>query len=600
MKNERQLMNIVIVGHVDHGKSTVIGRLLADTHSLPEGKLAQVRRNCEINSKPFEYAFLLDALKDEQAQGITIDTARCFFKTVKREYIIIDAPGHLEFLKNMISGAARAEAALLVIDAKEGVQENSKRHGFMLSMLGIKEVVVLVNKMDLVDYRQDVFEKVRREYQEYLEQVQVEPLAFLPISARGGANLTANSPEMPWYKGRFLLEFIDDLKKPRYKQEQPFRFPLQDIYKFTEAGDERRIFAGTVESGKIHIGDRVIFLPSQKQSEISTIEGFHELPKDEVGAGYAAGFTLKTQVYVKPGELMCKMGETLPNIGTLFKANIFWMGRTPMIPGKKYKLKITTHATFVVLKQVIRIMDAADLTTEYKREQIRRHDVAECILQTLKPLAFDLSCDMEATGRFVIIDDYEISGGGIITQCLESEDCCENSNLPSSESFLWEKSRVSLSERIIRCHQQPKMIIITGNNSLYLKELAHKLEEALLDGGLWVYYRGIKGLMKTLDIEGNICQRDREENIQHIGELAQAITDSGQLFITNIVGLDSDEAEFLRTMVDGANIVIIDTRPQGFSDYPEVLHILVPSRITEAVDRVKNLLLKNETHAQHM
>src|SRR3989338_6935966 len=170
-KSRQQKMNIVIVGHVDHGKSTVIGRLLADTGSLPEGKLEQVKRECERSAKPFEYAFLLDALKDEQAQGITIDSARCFFKTAKREYIIIDAPGHIEFLKNMVSGAARAEAALLVIDAKEGVQENSKRHGYLLSLLGIHQAAVCVNKMDLAGYSREVFSKIEKEYRKFLSEI---------------------------------------------------------------------------------------------------------------------------------------------------------------------------------------------------------------------------------------------------------------------------------------------------------------------------------------------------------------------------------------------------------------------------------------------
>ena len=164
---QREDMNIVIVGHVDHGKSTIIGRLLADTGSLPEGKLEDVKEMCRRNSKPFEYAFLLDALKDEQAQGITIDSARCFFNTEKRNYIIIDAPGHIEFLKNMVTGAARAEAALLVIDAKEGVRENSKRHGYLLSMLGIKQITVLVNKMDLAGYSQDRFEEIEKSIESF-------------------------------------------------------------------------------------------------------------------------------------------------------------------------------------------------------------------------------------------------------------------------------------------------------------------------------------------------------------------------------------------------------------------------------------------------
>src|SRR3989338_2662782 len=175
MNQNREQMNVVIVGHVDHGKSTLVGRLLADTGSLPKGKLEAVKAACERNAKPFEYAFLLDALKDEQSQGITIDTARSFFKSKKRDYIIIDAPGHIEFLKNMITGAARAEAALLVIDAHEGIRENSKRHGFMMSFLGIKNVAICVNKMDLVKYSQDVFNHIKTEYTEFLAEVNLEP-----------------------------------------------------------------------------------------------------------------------------------------------------------------------------------------------------------------------------------------------------------------------------------------------------------------------------------------------------------------------------------------------------------------------------------------
>ncbi len=211
---ERENFNVVIVGHVDHGKSTVVGRLLADTGSLPQGKLESVKRECERTGKPFEYAFLLDALSDEQDQGITIDTARCFFKSATRDYIIIDAPGHIEFLKNMISGAARAEAAVLVIDAKEGVRENSRRHGYILSMLGIRQVVVCVNKMDLVDYNQDHFNAIEKEYRAFLEGIgAVSPRQFVPVAAVAGVNLANRGKETPWYKGPTLLEVLDDLPK---------------------------------------------------------------------------------------------------------------------------------------------------------------------------------------------------------------------------------------------------------------------------------------------------------------------------------------------------------------------------------------------------
>src|SRR5436305_14467992 len=216
MANERETFNVVIVGHVDHGKSTVVGRLLADTGALPTGKLEAVKRECERTGKPFEYAFLLDALSDEQDQGITIDTARCFFKSEKRDYIIIDAPVHIEFLKNRISRAARAEAAVLVIDAKEGVRENSRRHGYLLAMLGIRQVVVCVNKMDLVDRREDHFRGIEREFRAFLAEIgAVSPRHFIPVSALNGENLSARSelPAMRWYDGPTLLEALDGCHK---------------------------------------------------------------------------------------------------------------------------------------------------------------------------------------------------------------------------------------------------------------------------------------------------------------------------------------------------------------------------------------------------
>src|ERR671911_1113453 len=234
-----QRMNIVIVGHVDHGKSTVIGRLLADTHSLPEGKLEQIRTQCELNSKPFEYAFLLDALKDEQAQGITIDAARVFFKSKLRHYLILDAPGHIEFLKNMITGAARAEAALLVIDAAEGVQENSRRHGYMMSLLGIRQLAVVVNKMDLVGWDRGVYDRIVKEYAAFLDQVGLKPSGFIPVSARGGDNIASRSPELAWYDGPTVLNALAPVQG-RVGVGRGLHAPGADLHPPRRAGDRGR------------------------------------------------------------------------------------------------------------------------------------------------------------------------------------------------------------------------------------------------------------------------------------------------------------------------------------------------------------------------
>lgn len=592
MNQEPEQMNIVIVGHVDHGKSTVIGRLLADTGSLPEGRLEQVRLNCERNAKPFEYAFLLDALKDEQAQGITIDSARCFFRTAKRRYIIIDAPGHIEFLKNMISGAARAEAALLVIDAKEGIRENSRRHGFMLSLLGINQVVVLVNKMDLVGYRQEVYQQIQSEFTAFLKQVRVEPEAFVPISAREGDNLVSRSERIPWYQGPSVLELIDGFEKERDKEFQPFRFPVQDIYKFTECKDDRRIFAGTVATGKIKIGDEVIFLPSRKKSRIQSIEGFHQPVRHEVGAGYATGFTLTTQIYVKPGELMCRCDEPLPFEGKTFRANIFWMGKQPMVPEKKYKLKLATSRSTAYLQKIITVLNSADLTAQSDR-QIERHEVAECVLQTIKPIAFDLSRNIEETGRFVIIDNYEIVGGGIIQEALPGMDSLAVEQAARRE-YRWERGRITPEARRTRYRQNPKFVVLTGGAGEPLKELAVALEQDLFESGYLVYYLGIFNLLSGPGSNVKNDQADREEQIRRLGELAHFFSDAGQIFITGIPDLDPNEAEILKTLNHPHEILIIDWGTDPMPDYPVALYLEQGMDIGAALAKIKELLFRKE------
>src|SRR5208282_3006505 len=264
----QEQLKIVIVGHVDHGKSTFVGRLFNDTGSLPEGKLQQLQKVAERRGAPFEWANLMDALQAERDQNITIDTAQIWFRTRKRQYVIIDAPGHKEFLKNMVTGAASAEAALLLIDAHEGVQENSRRHGYLLNLLGIRQIAVLVNKLDLENYREDRFRQIETEYRAWLNSIGVEPKIFIPISARQGDNLAAPSRNMPWWPGPTVIETLDEFKVAGSPTNQPLRFPIQDVYRF----DERRILAGRIEAGILKVGDKVVFSPTNKTSTVKTIE----------------------------------------------------------------------------------------------------------------------------------------------------------------------------------------------------------------------------------------------------------------------------------------------------------------------------------------
>ena len=586
-------MNIVIVGHVDHGKSTVIGRLLADTGTLPKGKLESVKENCRRNSKPFEYAFLLDALKDEQSQGITIDMARCFFKTAERDYIIIDAPGHIEFLKNMITGASRAESALLVIDVDEGIRENSKRHGQMVSMLGVKQVTVLVNKMDLVNFSEEVFEKLKADYSDFLAQIKVKPVSFIPVSAREGDNIATLSGRMPWYKGATVLQQLDRFTNNKQLQDKPFRFPVQDIYKFTRQNDDRRIVAGSVSAGSVSVGDEVLFLPSGKQSAIHSVESFNTTPKQIAITGEALGFTLTTQIYIRPGELMVKPSEPLPEVGTRFRVNIFWVGRAPMIMQKEYKLKIGSARTSVKLAEICNTLDASDLSYSKNKHQLDCRDVGECILETSRPIAFDPASASETTGRFVIVDNYEITGGGIVIENLSTDETLLQRHIRERENN-WEKGLIRSEERELANRHRAKFIVFTGVPGTGKRSVAKALEQGLFANRLNAYYLGVANIDRGLDADLGYHVDNAGERMRRIGELARILTDAGLIFITTIDDADDYDIETLKQLNEPSDILVVNMGESGFSRYHPDLQLPAGGTIADAVKEVADMLKTKE------
>jgi bifunctional enzyme CysN/CysC len=555
-KTKIEQMNIVIAGHVDHGKSTVIGRLLADTDTLPDGKLEQVKENCRLNAKPFEYAFLIDALKDEQAQGITIDSARVFFNTKKRNYIIIDAPGHIEFLKNMVSGASRAEAALLVIDANEGIQENSRRHGYMLAMLGIRQFTVLVNKMDLIDYDQQKYESIVSEYNKFLAEINIECDAFIPVSGREGDNIATLSKNTPWYKSHTVLEQVDEFRKEPPLVDSVFRMPVQDVYKFTAGGDHRRIVAGTVESGKIRKNDQVVFYPSGKRSTIKSIEGFNEDTGDIAKVDKATGFTITEQIYVNRGEIAVNADEIAPMVGKRLQANIFWLGRSSLSLSKSYHLKLGTAKIQMRIEKINKVLNASNLEASDEAPEVKRHEVAECIIRLAKPLAFDTIDQHPKTSRFVIVDEYEIAGGGIITAKLEDE-LSDIRDKVILRNFKWERSHITPLQRAEKYSQKSALIILTGQTKVGKKEVAKQLEEQLFGDGKLVYFLGIGNLLYGVDADIKRETDHREEHIRRLAEVAHILLDSGAILIVTAVELNQHDLEILKTIVSTEKIKVI-------------------------------------------
>jgi bifunctional enzyme CysN/CysC len=588
-ETDREKMNMVIVGHVDHGKSTIIGRLLVDTQSLPEGKLEQVKANCERNSKPFEYAFLIDALKDEQAQGITIDSARVFFKTTKRHYLIMDAPGHIEFLKNMITGASRAEAALLVIDAHEGVQENSRRHGYMLSLLGIKQIAVLVNKMDLMGYQQSAFERVQEEYGIFLSHLNIQPHSYIPVSGFEGDNIAAPSPRMGWYDGPTVLEVLDRFNKESPSLDKPFRMPVQDVYKFTNFGDQRRIVAGTIETGRIKAGDEIIFYPSGKKTHVKTIESSNPDPTGEGKAGYALGFTLQEQIYIPRGEIATKTNEPPSKVTSRLRVNLFWLGKDPMVKDREYLLKLGTTKVPVQIEEIHRVMDASDLHLLDSKDRIDRHDVAECALKLKRAIAFDLADEIFSTSRFVIVDRFEISGGGTVREALEDQQTWIRDKVLLRD-IKWEYSMLSQEQRADKYHQKSSLILITGEKDTGKKPIAKKLEAELFSEGRLVYFLGIGNVLYGVDADIKGRSDQRREHLRRLAEVAHILLEAGVILIVTAIELTQEDLELIQTTIHSDKIEIIWVGEKVTTNIPCDLKIQSGKYPEEAVSRIKALL----------
>ena len=592
-------MRMVIVGHVDHGKSTLVGRLLSDTGSLPTGKLDFIKDICDRQGKSFEFAFLLDALEEEQEQGITIDTSQIFFKTQKRNYVIIDAPGHKEFLKNMVTGAADAEAALLLIDAYEGVQEQSRRHGYILKLLGLTQVAVVINKMDLVNYDPEVYFKIKSEYTSFLNSLDIVAQEFIPASAKLGVNIASRNDEMPWYNGPTILEMLDQFEKKLPDSHLPFRFPIQDVYKF----DQRRIIAGRVESGKLKVGDRVVFSPFNKRAVVQTIEAWNEpeLPTS-AHASQSIGFTLDEQIFVERGEI-ASLADELPIVSTSFDINIFWMGKHHMEKGRTYTLKLTTQEIPCEILNINKVIDASTLETLEGQDFVARNDVAELTLKTHCPVVFDLFGSIATTGRFVIVDEYDVCGGGIVTTYTPLNKTDKLRDEIRRRDFNWVKSNIKPEERAYRNGHQAALILITGESGVGKADLAKHLEEKLFKLNYQSYLLDGKnvriGVSADIDEGGEIIRGS--EMIRRFGEVARLFLDAGHVVISTSNVFNQEDHSDLRLLAEPCSVVevLVSDEPKVAGEPDILLSLGKAGNVKEAAGKIYEYLKEKKILTRH-
>ena len=585
----RQRLSVVIAGHVDHGKSTVVGRLLADTGSLPEGKLEQIRALCERSGRPFEYAYLLDALKDERSQGITIDTARVFFRTEAREYLLLDAPGHVEFIRNLVTGAARADAALLVIDAGEGVQDNSRRHGYLLGLLGIRSVAVVVNKMDRVEYHEAVFRRIVEEYAAFLASTGLEPAHWIPVSAREGANLTSRSDRMPWYQGPTVLEALEGFAAPADPTEAPFRMPVQDVYKFTGRGDDRRIVAGTIESGTVRLGDELVFFPSGKRGKVRSFETAGGSSGDAAAAGQAIGFTLDQQIYITRGEIATRFSEPPPHVTSRLRAGLFWLGRAPLAPGRDYVLKLGTARVSMRVESIHRALDAASLAVRAPAESVNRHEIAECTLALSRAIATDASPGLSVTSRFVIVDGDDIAGGGLVREALPDPQAPLRHTV-MRRNAKWETSFIPVERRTERYRQQPTLLLLTGPRDVDRKQLAKALEARLFAEGQVVYYLGMANILYGVDADLGRAAEDRSEHLRRLAEVAHLMLDAGMILVVTAAELTREDLDAISTAIPEGRIVTAWLGDRVTTDLSADLELGLDDDLASGVEQLRALL----------
>lgn len=525
---------IVIVGHVDHGKSTLVGRLLHDTGSLPTGKVEQLRAVSEKRGLEFEWSFLLDALQVERDQGITVDTTQIWFHTAERRYVIIDAPGHKEFLKNMVTGAAQADAAILVVDAAQGLAEQTRRHAYLLHLLGLRQVAVAVNKIDLIDHDAARFHAVADSVRGYLAGIGIEAAAIVPLSAKQGDNIAERSDQMPWYQGPTLLEALDAFPDRKADFDEVLRLPIQDLYRV----DDKRIIVGRIESGTLKIADRLRFTPGGREANVASIEAWGDkVAPLEAKAGESVAFTLDEDVFVERGALATTPDQA-PLETTRVLARLFWLDKEALHVGQRLTLKIGTAEADALVETIEEVIDVETLQP-VKAAQVERNGVARVVLRTRKPLALDRYETMARTGRGVLARNFHIVAGFVV-ESAEGGQLADVTRVDAS---------VTASDRAQLNGHRGGVLWLTGLSAAGKSTLAMAAMRLLFARGRQVYVLDGDNVRHGLNRDLGFTPEARAENIRRLAETAKLMADAGLIVLVAAISPAQADRDHARGII---------------------------------------------------
>ena len=547
---EKDLLRFITCGSVDDGKSTLIGRLLFDSKQVFEDQLSAVERDSKkwgTTGDVADLALLVDGLQSEREQGITIDVAYRYFATPRRKFIIADTPGHEQYTRNMATGASTAAAAVILVDARKGLQTQTRRHSFIVSLLGIQQIVLAVNKMDLIDFDRERYEAICTEYREFANKLDIGELHCLPVVALDGDNILHRSGRLDWYEGPPLLELLEDLPVGATSATDAFRFPVQYV---NRQSSDFRGFAGTIAGGQVRPGDAVMAMPSGRQSTVDRIVTFGR-DLDEATAGQAVTLTLRDEIDVSRGDMLVRPDQR-PRVADGLDARVVWMADAPLLPGRQYDIQLNCRSLSATPELIHYRIDVNTLEHQHD-DQLGLNEIGLVRWRLNQPAAFDSYGRNPATGAFVIIDRINnlTVGAGMIVRPVT------DSLTDKSQNVVWHEHRIGKNQRAGQKSQRPAVLWFTGLSGAGKSSVANALEQALFQRGHHSYLLDGDNVRHGLNRDLGFTDEDRVENIRRIGEVARLMADSGLVVLSAFISPFRADRAMVRELMEPGEFIEI-------------------------------------------